>query len=435
MTRPSRLPSIYIIAGEESGDALGAALARALTEHVGGALKLAGIGGRAMAAAGIASPFSIDDLSIVGLTAIPQKLPKIFRHIREATEAVIAARPDMLVIVDSPDFTHRVARRVRRRAPDIPILDYVSPSVWAWRPGRARAMRAYVDRVLAILPFEPATYVRLQGPPCSYVGHPLIERLSELRPNAQETARRQSGPPIVLALPGSRSTEIGRHIGIFGAALERVAARAGSLEVILPTVPHQASRVREATAGWAVKPRIVVEPAEKWAAFRSARAALAASGTVTLELALAGVPTVAAYRLHMVEAAIARLIRIQSRLPSVILANLVLGENAVPEFLQEECTPDRLAEAMLPLLSETPERARQIETFRRLDQIMGIGSAAPSAKAAAIVLEVARGSAGGLPQGSASQSRQDITGTGQPKGDESDKSNQGDTPGDMARQC
>jgi lipid-A-disaccharide synthase len=403
MTQASRPLSIYIIAGEESGDALGAALARALKEHAGGALKLAGIGGRAMAAAGIASPFPIDDLAIVGLTAIPQKLPKIFRHIREATEAVIAARPDTLVIVDSPDFTHRVARRVRQRAPSIPILDYVSPSVWAWRPGRARAMLAYIDRVLAILPFEPAAYVRLKGPPCFYVGHPLIERLAELRPNAQEAARRQNGPPIVLALPGSRATEIRRHIDIFGTALAQVAMdatmhttkRAGAIEVVLPTVPHLLSRVHEAVAGWAVKPRVIVDPAEKWAAFRSARVALAASGTVTLELALSGVPTVAAYRLHLVEAMIARIIRIQSRLPSVILANLVLGENAVPELIQEECTPDRLTEALLPLLSDTPERTRQIGAFGRLDQIMGIGSAAPSAKAAAIVLEVARGTTTG----------------------------------------
>jgi lipid-A-disaccharide synthase len=393
MSEQSRAPSIYIIAGEESGDALGAALARALAAQTGGAVKLAGVGGRAMAAAGIESPFPIDDLSIVGLTAIPQKLPKILRHIREATRAAVAARPDALVIVDSPDFTHRVARGVRLRAPAIPILDYVSPSVWAWRSGRARAMRAYVDRVLAILPFEPEAYIRLKGPPCSYVGHPLIERLSDLRPNAEEAARRQNGPPLVLALPGSRSTEIKRHVDIFGQALAAAAARAGAIEVVLPTVPHLLTRVREAVAGWAVPPRIVVDPAEKWAAFRSARAALAASGTVTLELALSGVPTVAAYKLHLLEAIIARMIRIQSRLPSVILANLVLGENAVPELIQEDCTADKLTAALVPLLSDTPERSRQVEAFARLDRIMGVGEAAPSAKAAAIVLEVARAAA------------------------------------------
>ena len=241
MNEPSRPLSIYIIAGEESGDALGAALARALKEQAGGAIKLAGVGGRAMAAQGIASPFPIDDLSIVGLTAIPQKLPKIFRHIREATQAVLAARPDALVIVDSPDFTHRVARRVRQIIPSIPILDYVSPSVWAWRPGRARAMRAYMDRVLAILPFEPEAYVRLKGPPCTYVGHPLIERLSELRPSPQEAARRQGDAAHRAGLAGQPlDRDQAAYRRSSAAALKAVAERAGAMEVVLPTVPHLA---------------------------------------------------------------------------------------------------------------------------------------------------------------------------------------------------
>ncbi len=382
--------SIYLIAAEESGDAIGAALAVALKKGEGETTKLAGIGGRAMAAAGLTSPFAIDDLSIIGLTAIPKKLPTIFRRIREAADAVIAARPDALVIIDSPDFTHRVARQVRRRAPAIPIIDYVSPSVWAWRPGRARAMRAYVDQVLAILPFEPAVHVRLGGPPCLYVGHPLIERIAELRPGAADGERRQAEPPVVLALPGSRSGEIRRHLAIFGAALDRVRARYGPIELVMPTVPHLAAHLREATAGWAIAPRIVADPAQKWAAFRVARAALAASGTVTLELALAGVPMVAAYRLQMIEAVVARAIRLQSRLPSVILANLVIGENVVPELLQGECTPEKLAETLEPLLSDTPARRQQIEAFDRLDAVMTIGSMTPSAKAAGILLEVAR---------------------------------------------
>ncbi len=382
--------SIYIIAAEESGDALGAALASALIKREGGAVRLAGIGGRAMAAAGLTSPFAIDELSIIGLTAIPKNLPKIFRRIREAADAVIAARPDALVIIDSPDFTHRVARQVRRRAPAIPILDYVSPSVWAWRPGRARAMRAYVDQVLAILPFEPAVHVRLGGPPCLYVGHPLIERIAELRPDAADGERRRADPPVVLALPGSRSGEVRRHLAIFGAALDRVIAHHGPIDLVMPTVPHLANQLRAATGGWARPPRIVVDPVQKWAAFRVARAALAASGTVTLELALAGVPMVAAYRLQTIEAVVARAIRLQSRLPSVILANLVIGENVVPELLQEDCTPDKLADALLPLLLDTPARLRQIAAFERLDAVMTIGTMAPSAKAAGIVLDIAR---------------------------------------------
>ena len=382
--------SLYIVAAEESGDALGAALVRALKARHGGALTLNGVGGRAMAAAGVISPFGIDELSIMGIAAIPRRLPMIFRRIRETAAAVVAARPDALVIIDSPDFTHRVARRVRRLAPAIPILDYVSPSIWAWRPGRARAMRGYVDQVLAILPFEPAVHVKLGGPPCLYVGHPMVEHIADLRPNAEEAQRRSVNPPVVLVLPGSRGSEIRHLLGTFGAAIEQVAARTGPLQLVLPTVPHLATQVRAGVAGWAVAPRIVVEPDEKWAAFRQARAALAASGTVTLELALAGIPTVAAYRLSIVEWNIARLLRLWSTLPSVILANLVIGLNVIPELLQSDCTPERLAEALLPLLSDTAQRQRQIEAFGRLDAIMAIGGEAPSAKAAAIVLDVAQ---------------------------------------------
>jgi len=396
VSAPPRPLSIAIIAGEESGDALGAALAQALRRRQSGVIALSGVGGRAMAAAGIVSPFAIDEVSIVGLLAILEKLPAIYRRIRDTARDVVATRPDALVIVDSPEFTHRVARRVRALAPDIPIIDYVSPSVWAWRSGRARAMRTYVDHVLAILPFEPAVHKRLGGPPCTYVGHPLIERIGELRPDADEARRRQADPPVILALPGSRRGEIRRLLDIFGAAIGRLPARVGPIEVVLPTVPHLLQQVTEGVAHWPIIPRIVVDPAEKWAAFRTARAALAASGTVTLELALSGVPMVAAYRLHVVEAVIARLFRIQAGLPSVILANLVIGENVVPELLQEDCTPEQLAGALVPLFADTPERLRQTEAFGRLDQIMGIGRFASSANAADIVLEAARRGRGGM---------------------------------------
>ena len=229
-TPPSRPLSIYIVAAEASGDALGAALARALVNGEAGAVRLSGVGGHAMAAAGIVSPFSIDELSIIGLTAIPKRLPKIFRRIRETALAAVAARPDVLVIIDSPDFTHRIARRVRRLAPNIPIVDYVSPSVWAWRPGRARAMRTYVDQVLAILPFEPAIHVALGGPPCTYVGHPLIERIGELRPNADEARRRLADPPVLLALPGSRPNEI-RVSPVFSAHRSSVSPNASGRSI------------------------------------------------------------------------------------------------------------------------------------------------------------------------------------------------------------
>jgi lipid-A-disaccharide synthase len=387
--RSSQPLAIAIVAAEESGDALGAALARALVKAQG-TVQISGVGGGAMRGAGIASPFPIDELAIIGLTAIPRRLPTILRRIRETADAIVKARPRALVIIDSPDFTHRVARRVRRRAPEIPILDYVSPSVWAWRPGRARAMRDYIDHVLAILPFEPDAHRRLGGPPCTYVGHPLVERIADLRPGPDETARRLAEPPLILILPGSRSGEVSRHMRVFGAAIERLCAQIGPIELVLPTVPHIERQVRESVAGWPVQPKIVFDPSEKWAAFRHARAALAASGTVTLELALSGVPTVAAYRLHFIEAVVARAIRLRARLPSVILANLVIGENVVPELLQEDCTPEKLATALAAIVGDTEQRRRQIEGFRRLDQIMKIGGTSPSLKAADLVLEAAR---------------------------------------------
>lgn len=389
---PRRPLAVFIIAAEESGDRLGAALMRALTLRLDGEVTFAGVGGHAMQAAGMPSLFPIEQLSIMGFAAIPRLLPLILRRIREATAAAVVARPDILVVIDSPSFTHRVARRVRTALPSIQVVDYVCPQVWAWRSGRARVMRSFIDHVLAILPFEPAALARLGGPPCTYVGHPLGERVGDLRPNAGEADRRRAEPPLVLMLPGSRKGEIRRLLEPFTEALDIVSRRLGRLEVILPTVPHLVDEVRRRTAAWSIRPDIVSDPAEKLAAFRRARAALAASGTVTLELALAGVPTVAAYRVVAWEAAIVRRV-VQT--PSVILANLVLGENVVPELLQENCTPEKLADALLPLLADTPQRRRQLEAFGRLDALMQIGAASPSDRAAEVILRLAGHQPGG----------------------------------------
>jgi lipid-A-disaccharide synthase len=248
-------------------------------------------------------------------------------------------------------------------------------------------MRRYIDHVLALLPFEPEAHATLGGPPCTFVGHPLSEEIALLRPNPAEAQRRLADPPIVLMLPGSRRGEIRRMLPTFAEAIERLEAHAGPIELVLPTVPHLADRLRAATQGWRLQPRILTETAEKHAALRSARAALAKSGTVTLELALAGVPMVTGYRVSAIEATIARRL---IRVPSVILANLVLGENVVPELLQHDCTPQALAEALAPLLTDTPQRRRQVEAFARLDAIMQIGRARPSRDAAAIVLDLAK---------------------------------------------
>jgi lipid-A-disaccharide synthase len=378
--------AVALVAGEESGDRLGAALMRELKKRAAGGIRFAGVGGREMAEEGLKSPFPIDDLAMIGFAAIPRRVPVILRRIRETAGLVLAARPDVLVIVDSPDFTHRVARRVRRAAPSIPIVNYVSPSVWAWRGGRARAMRGYVDHVLAVLPFEPEAHRRLDGPPCTYVGHPLTEQLAQLRPNAEEARRRLADPPIVLVMPGSRGGEIRRLLAIFETAMAIVCAKGPLPEIVLPTLPHLHDRIKAATAAWPVEPRLLVEDKEKWAAMRCARAALAKSGTVTLELALAGVPMVAAYKISMIEEIVARF---AIKVPSAILPNIILGESFVPEYLQRMCTPQNLADALVPLLAEGPERRRQIEAFRRLDGVMDCGAASPSGRAADIVIAMA----------------------------------------------
>jgi lipid-A-disaccharide synthase len=378
---------IVLIATEESGDRLGANLMKVLRQRLGGAVQFEGVGGRAMAREGLTSWFPIEELSIIGFAAVIRQLPRILRLIKQTAAAVTEAAPDILVIIDSPDFTHRVARRVRARDSKIPIVDYVSPSVWAWRPGRARAMLTYVDHVLALLPFEPQAYQRLRGPPCSYVGHPLIEQLASLRPEPSERLRRDAPPPVLLVLPGSRRSEIRHHMAVFGQTLARLNDEGVAFDLILPTMPHLQEAVAEALKTWPVQPRMVIGEQEKRAAFRIAHAALAKSGTVTLELALSGVPMVTAYRTGSMEAWI---LRRAIKVNSVILANLVVGENVVPEFLQQDCTPEKLSQALRDLLGESAARRKQLEAFAKIDQIMSTGNQPPSARAADIVLATMR---------------------------------------------
>jgi len=386
-TSPGIARRIFLIATEESGDRLGANLMKVLRQRLGGAVQFEGVGGRAMAVEGLNSRFPIEELSIIGLAAVVRQLPAIMRRIRETADAVIASAPDILVIIDSPDFTHRVAKRVRAKAPNIPIVDYVSPTIWAWRPGRARAMKPYVDHVLALLPFEPAAYERLHGPPCSYVGHPLTEQIAQLRPNATERERREAKPPVLLILPGSRRSEIKHHMTAFGMTLTRLQAEGVAFEAVLPTMPHLEAAIAAALKYWKIQPRVVIGEEEKRAAFRMAHAALAKSGTVTLELALAGVPMVTAYRTGAMEAFI---LRRAIRVNSVILANLVVGENVVPEFLQENCRSEQLTPALRDVIGDTPLRRKQVEAFARIDSIMSTGNQPPSVRAADIVLATMR---------------------------------------------
>ncbi|MCB1522371.1 MAG: lipid-A-disaccharide synthase [Hyphomicrobiaceae bacterium] len=378
-----------VIAGEHSGDALGARLMAALNARARGRIRYFGVGGEGMAEQGLDSLFPLDEVAVMGPLSILPRLPRIVRRVYRTVDAAIAAEPDCVVIIDSPEFTHPIAKRIRKRLPHVPIVDYVSPSVWAWRPGRAAKMRAYVDHVMALLPFEPEAHKRLGGPDCTYVGHPLIERFDELRGNdGGELAARLGitrGTPVLVVLPGSRPSEVGRLMRPFGEAVHRLLAKGISPQVVVPVVPSVRALVAAGATDWPVKPHFVTGEADKRAAFRLADAALAASGTVTLELALAGTPMVVAYRVDPVAARLRFLLKVQS----IVLANLVLGDNAFPEFIQEACSGERLAAALVPLFSDTPERAAQRAALERIPARMCLDHGTPSDAAAAIVLAAA----------------------------------------------
>ena len=387
-TRPLR---IYLVAGEESGDQLGAELMRALRRaRPDREFVFFGLGGARMQREGLETLFPMEEISVMGILPVIAKLPGIVARAYRVIADIVARDPDALVIIDSPDFTQPIAKRVHRRAPQIPIVNYVSPSVWAWRPGRARKMRGYIDHVLALKPFEPAAHERLGGPPCSYVGHPLVERRDALQPAEGERRPLGDGPLELLVLPGSRRSELRRLAEPFAGALARFREDwQGEINLILPAVAHLAPEITQITRDWPIVPQIVLGEEAKFAAFRRGQAALAASGTVTLELALSGVPMVVAYKVSRLEEQLKHLIKVDS----IVLANLILGENVIPEFIQADCAPGPLADALRDIVIPGPARDAQLAGFARLDAAMDIGGEAPSDRAARLVLEtmVARG--------------------------------------------
>ena len=382
--RPFRLG---VIAGEASGDALALRFLAALRERLGERpIELCGVGDHGLPEAGLKSLFPQADIAVMGFGPVIARLPLLLRRMEDAARGIAAFEPDLLLTIDSPDFCLRVAKKVRARAPSIPIVHWVCPSVWAWRSGRARRMAPHVDRILALLPFEPAALARLHGPETVYVGHPLMERLAEMRPDAGEQCRRDDTErPTILILPGSRRSEIHHLMPVFGEAVAKVAAATPGARFVLPAVQRLQPMIDEAVARWPVAPEIVTGEAAKLAAFRGARAALAASGTVTLELALSQVPTVAAYRGANWEAFLARRL---VKLPSVILPNLILGRSIVPEFIQEEASAEALSGHLLAAMARGDKRREQLDGFAEVETIMRSAGPSPAANAVAAALEL-----------------------------------------------
>ncbi len=368
--------SFYLIAGEPSGDRLGAALMaglRALVPEV----RFHGIGGPLMQAEGLQSLFPMEELSIMGIAEVLPKYFPLKRRIREAAAAVLEVAPDALITIDSPDFCLRVAALVKAGRPDLRTIHYVAPSVWAWRPGRAAKMARVIDHVMALLPFEPP-YMTAVGMSCDFVGHPVV---AEALATAEEVGQMDGGP-LILALPGSRQGEVARLVPVIGAVLARIKDRYPKARVALPTVRGVAQLVRDLTADWPIRPEIIEDAGRKRAAFAAADVAIAASGTVSLELAANGCPMVIAYDMHPLTL---WLMQRAALIDTVTLVNLVSETRTVPEFIGKRCRADLIAPAVLELLADPH---RQDQAMRVTMERLGFGGEAPGLRAARSVLGV-----------------------------------------------
>lgn len=365
----------FLIAGEPSGDRLGAALMAGLRQ-LAPDVEFSGVGGPLMQAEGLQSLFPMEELSIMGLVEVLPKYFHLKRRIAETAKAALAAQPVALISIDSPDFCLRVAGIVKAARPDLRTIHYVAPSVWAWRPGRAAKMARVIDHVLALLPFEPP-YMTAAGMTCDFVGHPVV---AEPLATPAEVATMTGEGPLILTLPGSRRGEVTRLAPVIGATLERVKAVYPQARVALPTVRGVEALVRELSASWPITPQIITDPATKRAAFAAADVALAASGTVSLELAANGCPMVIAYDMHPLTL---WLMRRAALIDTVTLVNLVSESRAVPEFIGDRCRADLIAPALLGLLAHP---GAQDQAMRLTMERLGKGGEPPGLRAARSVL-------------------------------------------------
>jgi len=382
-TTRAEAPLIYLIAGEPSGDALGANLMRALRYRTQGTVRFAGIGGEQMAAEGLISLFPLDDLAVMGVAEVLPRAWAILRRVKQAVADIRARQPAAVVTIDSSGFNWRVAQRLRRAGETVLLIHYVAPMVWAWRASRARRMARWYDHLMALLPFEPPYFEKV-GLSCSYVGHPVIE-LGADKGDRAGFRRRHDIPPlarVVAILPGSRGGEIGRLLPMLGETVALLARQLPDVMVVVAATANVAAQVKAAVAAWKAD-TVVVGAAEKYDAFAASDAALAASGTVALELAVAGVPTVVTYRVNpLTHALLRRIVKVRY----ANLVNLILDRPAVPELLQADATPEKLAAAIERLLEDKTARAAQISAGQEALKALGYGQVSPGLRAADEVL-------------------------------------------------
>lgn len=378
--------NIFLVAGEPSGDLLGARLMQALKTRRSD-IVFSGVGGSRMEAEGLTSLFPMSDLTLFGVAELLPKIPNLLRRIAQTADAIRRQRPDVVVTIDAPDFCFRVARRLQGSG--IPFVHYVAPTVWAWRPGRARKIQPLFKHLLALFPFEPPYFERA-GLPCTFVGHPLLEAGIERSSAGRLRAKYAIAPdrPILVILPGSRRSELKQLLPEFAGVVRALTARHPALKIIVPTLPHYAERMAQEVKNWGGADVLLVTGDEdKYDAFKAARCALAASGTVALELGLAATPAVIAYRIHPLTAALYRRF---IKTPFANLVNIMAGRMVVPEYLQEDCTRRNLQSAVETLLTSDQARAEQIRVLNEVRNWLAVGNGnAPSREAAQTVLKVA----------------------------------------------
>jgi lipid-A-disaccharide synthase len=378
--------NIFIIAGEASGDSLGANLMRALKQLHPDAV-FNGVGGSKMQAEGLKSLFPMEDLSVMGIAEVLPRVFKILGRIRQTARAIRNSRPDAVVTIDSPDFCFRVIKKLKKRVKDIPCIHYVAPSVWAWRPGRAEQVSKFLDHLLTLLPFEPP-YFEKHGLGATFVGHPVVER-QENRGDGDRFRRTQGlkpDQPILCMLPGSRMSELTRLLEKFSETADIVLRNKHQAVIVIPTLPHLKAPIDKFFIGKGINPILVYTERDKFDAFAASSIAIAASGTVSLELAMTDTPHIIAYKLSPMSAFLAKhLIKI----PYVNLINILLKRQVVPELLLEDCEPQKMSKELLRLMGDKDSRAAQLMDFREALIKIGLSDPeTPSQKAAAAVLDV-----------------------------------------------
>jgi len=380
-------PLIFIVSGEASGDNLAGRLMAALKAKTEGRVRFAGVGGPQSEAHGLKSLFPMRELSLMGLAEVLPHLPRLIKRLNQTVAAARELKPDVIVTVDAPGFCLRFAHHMKGSG--IPIVHYVAPQLWAWRPGRAKKLAKRVDHLMALLPFEVPFFANY-GIPCTYVGHPAIES-GAMRGDGPAFRKRHglpAGVPVLCVLPGSRSGEVRRMLPVFGEALRRLTKTYPDLRVVIPVAASVAEEVDALTKDWPLPVIRVVAEEERFDAFAACDAAMTKSGTVTLELALAQVPMVVAYRVAQATAFLVR--RMGVSVEHASLVNLLAGRAVVPELIQEECTADRLVAESDALFRSDEARAAQREGFREIIKIMGEATPPPSERAAKVVLDAVR---------------------------------------------